>query len=45
MSQIIEPGKIFQITDVNGNPHDISRLLCMMNASRFVTLQSVKDYQ
>ncbi|MEO8210634.1 MAG: DUF664 domain-containing protein [bacterium] len=42
MSQIIEPKKIFQITDVDGYPHDISRLLCMMNVTRFVTLQSVK---
>jgi len=49
---IISPEKICLITDIPGYTHDISRLICMMNYSRQVTLRSVKgltvaelDYQ
>jgi len=49
---IIAPEKICLITDIPGYTHDISRLICMMNYARQVTLRSVKgltveelDYQ
>lgn len=49
---IIAPEKICLITDISGYTHDISRLICMMNYARQVTLRSVKgltteelDYQ
>lgn len=49
---IIAPEKICLITDIPGYTHDISRLICMMNYARHVTLRSVKgltteelDYQ
>ncbi|MBK8551542.1 MAG: DinB family protein [Ignavibacteria bacterium] len=51
-SQIIPPEKYCLITDIPGYTHDISRLICMMNYARQVTLHSVKgltvgelDYQ
>lgn len=51
-SQIIPPEKFCLITDIPGYTHDISRLICMMNYARQVTLRSVKgltveelDYQ
>lgn len=49
---IIAPEKIGLVTDIPGYTHDISRLICMMNYTRQVTLRSVKgltaeelDYQ
>ncbi len=49
---IIAPEKILLITDIPGYTHDISRLICMMNCARLVTIKSVKkltvaelDYQ
>ena len=49
---LIAPEKICLITDIPGYTHDISRLICMMNYARFVTVRSVEkltvaelDYQ
>lgn len=40
---IIEPEKLFLITDIPGYSPNISRLICMMNYVRQITLGSVKD--
>ena len=49
---IIAPEKICLVTDIPGYTHDISRLICMMNYARLVTIKSVEkltvtelDYQ
>lgn len=39
---IIEPEKLFLITDIPGYSPNISRLICMMNYARYTTLESVK---
>ena len=39
---IIPPEKLFLVTDIPGYTPNISRLICMMNYARQVTLQSVK---
>ena len=41
-SPIIPPEKLFLITDIPGYTPKISRLICMMNLARQVTLHSVK---
>ena len=38
----IEPDKLFFVTDLSGYTPNISRLICMMNYARYVTLESVK---
>ncbi len=39
---IIEPEKLYLVTDLSGYTPVISRLICMMNYARYVTLESVK---
>ena len=40
---IIEPERLLLISDIPGYTPQISRLICMMNYARQVTLRSVKD--
>ena len=42
-NQIIQPDKLFLVTDIPGYSPNISRLICMMHYVRQVTLYSVKD--
>ena len=39
---IIEQDKLYLVTDLPGYTPNISRLICMMNYARYVTLESVK---
>lgn len=40
---IIPPDNIYLVTDIPGYTSNISRLICMMNYTRIVTLHHVKD--